>query len=88
MNQIILALCAAMLPGALLAGPVNINSADAETLAKELDGVGHARAMAIVAYRDEHGAFRSVDEVLNVSGIGPSVLERNRSNIRLEDPAD
>lgn len=88
MNRKILAFCAAMLPGVLIAGPVNINSADADTLARELDGVGHARAQAIVAYRDEHGAFRSVDEVLNVSGIGPSVLERNRSNIRLDNAAD
>ena len=41
------------------AGPVNLNSADAATLAKELDGIGPAKAQAIVEYRQKNGPFRS-----------------------------
>lgn len=66
-----------------LAGPVDLNTADAETLAKELDGVGLARAQAIVEYRERNGRFRSADEVLNVKGIGPQVLEKNRGNLQV-----
>jgi competence protein ComEA len=59
--------------------PVDINSADAQQLASSLQGVGSARAAAIVAYRQEHGAFESVEDLLQVSGIGESTLEANRS---------
>lgn len=69
-----------------LAGPVDLNSADATTLAKELDGIGMARAKAIVEYRERNGKFRSVDEVLNVKGIGPQVLEQNKANLQVRDP--
>ena len=68
------------------AGPVNLNSADAETIAAELDGVGIARARAIVDYRNEHGAFETADDVLNVKGVGEKLLDLNRRHIRLESP--
>lgn len=74
-----LALCLA--PISVFAGPVNINTADAKTLAAELDGVGMSRAQAIIDYRDTNGAFSSPEEVLKVKGIGPQVLEANRGNI-------
>jgi competence protein ComEA len=70
---------------AAVAGPVDLNSADAATLAKELDGVGLARAKAIVDYRERNGRFRSVDEVLNVKGIGPQVLEENKGNLQVRE---
>ena len=66
------------------AGPVNINTADAKTLAKELDGIGPAKAQAIVEYRQKNGTFRSAEDLLKVEGIGPKVLEQNRDNIRVE----
>ena len=65
------------------AGPVDVNSADAETIAAELNGVGIARARAIVEYRDQNGAFQSADELLNVKGVGEKLLDLNRSDIRL-----
>jgi competence protein ComEA len=65
---------------------VDLNSADANTLAKELDGIGMARAKAIVEYRERNGKFRSVDEILNVQGIGPQVLEQNKGNLQVRDP--
>lgn len=60
---------------------VNLNTADAETLQRSLVGIGAAKAQAIVAYRDENGAFSSVDELLEVKGIGKSILDRNRENV-------
>jgi competence protein ComEA len=65
------------------AGPVDINRADAATLAKELEGVGSSRAQAIVQYREKNGPFKKADDLLNVKGIGDKVLEQNRANIRL-----
>jgi len=65
--------------------PVNINTATAEELAEGLTGVGHARAEAIVAYREENGPFTHIDELVNVSGVGLATVDRNRDRIALED---
>lgn len=65
------------------AGPVDLNSADAATIARELNGIGVARAQAIVEYREQYGAFASADELLNVAGIGPHILKVNKVNIIL-----
>lgn len=75
----------ALLAGTAFAGPVNINTADAATLAKELTGVGDVTAAAIVAYREEHGPFQSADELTKVKGVGAKTVEKNRDNIRLSD---
>ena len=65
--------------------PVNVNKADAATLAHSLDGIGPSKAAAIVAWREEHGPFKNVDDLSQVKGIGPATLERNRSAILLSD---
>lgn len=72
----------ASLPVAATAGPVDINSADAATLARELDGVGESRARAIVEYREKNGPFARPDDLMNVSGVGPQILQQNRDSIR------
>lgn len=77
----LLLLCA--LPIAVHAAPVDINSADAATLARELKGIGPTRAAAIIAYRDAHGPFKSVDELALVSGIGQKVIDDNREVLRV-----
>ena len=77
-------LLAVLLPGLLWAGPVDLNTADAETIARELNGVGSARAQAIVDYRNEYGAFKSTEDLLNVSGIGRYILDVNQDNILIE----
>ncbi len=59
---------------------ININSADTRELIK-LSGIGEVKAAAIVAYREEHGAFSSVEELLNVKGIGEKTLEKIRGYI-------
>ncbi len=86
MRKFLLALLVAGLPALAAAGPVDLNAADAETLSRELDGIGNARAEAIVDYRQQHGAFLSADELLNVAGIGEYILESNRKNILLGRP--
>lgn len=63
---------------------VNINEADAETLASALRGIGDARAVEIVRYREAYGPFTSVDELVEVRGIGQSTLDDNRALITLE----
>lgn len=68
---------------AFAATPVNVNTADAETIAKSLDGIGLAKAKAIVAFRDEHGPFKSVDDLAQVKGIGAATLQRNHDAILL-----
>ena len=71
------------LPMLALAGPVDVNTADAETISAELKGVGLSKANAIVEYRKKHGPFRSADDLSLVKGIGERTVELNRSNIKV-----
>ncbi|HEY0181004.1 MAG TPA: helix-hairpin-helix domain-containing protein [Dokdonella sp.] len=71
---------------ALAVAQVDLNSADAKTLAEAMTGVGLVKAEAIVAYRAEHGPFRSVDELINVKGIGNKTLEANRGAVIVAAP--
>lgn len=65
------------------AGQVNINTADAKTLAAELNGVGAAKAQAIIDYRKLHGSFKTVNDLANVKGISNKTIEKNKDNIVL-----
>lgn len=65
-------------------GMVNINSADAETLQRDLNGIGQVKAKAIVEYREANGPFTTVDELLEVKGIGAATLEKNRSKLSVK----
>ncbi|GAB4257102.1 MAG: hypothetical protein Kow0065_06190 [Methylomicrobium sp.] len=67
------------------AEPVNINKADAATIAKSLNGVGLKKAEAIVQYRTDKGEFKSVDDLANVAGIGAKTIEKNKADIFLSD---
>ena len=71
-------------PASAQAGQVNINKADADTLAGALRGIGGARAMEIVRYREAYGPFTSVDELAEVKGIGKATVDDNRAVITLE----
>jgi competence protein ComEA len=71
---------------AFAATQVDVNSADARALAESLDGVGLAKAEAIVAYRTQHGPFGTLDDLAKVDGIGPHILERNRESIVFGKP--
>ena len=61
-------------------GKININTATAEQL-QTLDGIGPAKASAIIAYREEHGPFQKVEDLLHVSGIGQKSLEKIKEQI-------
>lgn len=69
---------------ALAATPVDVNHADANTIAQSLDGVGLGKAQAIVAYRDAHGPFKHAEDLEQVKGIGPATLARNHDAIKLK----
>lgn len=60
---------------------VDINTADAETLAMALDGIGLAKAREIVAFREQNGEFKSIEDLELVRGIGPATIARNRDRI-------
>lgn len=66
---------------ALAVETVNINTADAATLDRVLLNIGPSKAEAIVAYRKEHGPFRSMDELAKVKGIGLKTVDRNSDRI-------
>jgi competence protein ComEA len=70
-------------PTLVLAGPVNVNTADAETIAAELKGIGLSKAKAIVEYRKKHGPFQSADDLSLVKGIGERTVELNRADIQV-----
>lgn len=67
------------------AGPVNINTADAKTLEKELTGVGPAKAAAIVADREANGPFEAAADIKRVDGVGEAIYEQNKANIKVKD---
>ncbi len=75
---------ATLLAPIAIAGPVDVNTADAKTLARELDGVGQAKAEAIVSYREKNGPFKSADDLAKVKGLGKKLIEQNRSNLKFE----
>ncbi|KZZ57235.1 hypothetical protein A3762_02145 [Oleiphilus sp. HI0125] len=58
--------------------PVNINEADAQTIASNLKGIGLKKAEAIIQYRKSYGPFHDVEELKEVKGIGKSILEKNK----------
>lgn len=85
-KQILLALVLVfgLSSAALAAEPVDVNTASAEQLAEALNGVGEAKAEAIVAYRESNGPFKHIDELINVRGIGMATVDKNRDMIRIE----
>jgi len=65
---------------------IDINTADAVTLAQGLQGVGPVKAEAIVAYREKNGPFKSVDELVAVQGIGEQTVKINREHMTVGAP--
>lgn len=72
-------------PDSLLPGEViDVNTADAYDL-RRLPGIGEKRAEDIIAWREEHGPFQAVDELTEVPGIGPVILENLRAYVTAGD---
>lgn len=70
------------------AAPVNINQASAEQIAKSLNGIGLAKAAAIVDYRNKNGSFKSINEIALVKGVGQKTIEKNQGDILLGNTSD
>jgi competence protein ComEA len=73
--------------GAAATEKVDINTADAATLARVLVNVGPSKAEAIVEYRRANGPFRSAEQLAQVTGIGLKTVEKNQDRITLGTPA-
>src|SRR2546429_4730646 len=87
---IALILCLLLTPGALAkkppAKPVNINTATSEEL-QQVPGIGPATAEKILQMRKSYGAFKSVDDLLAIRGLGPKRLEKMRKYLTVGKPA-
>lgn len=75
------ALLALVCSSSFAAQLINVNTADAVTLAENLNGIGTAKAKAIVEYRKLHGNFQGVGDLIKVKGIGSKLVERNSAVI-------
>lgn len=64
---------------------VNINTADAQTIASTLSGVGLKKAEAIVSYRETNGRFNAPADLTKVKGIGNAIVARNEGKIVISD---
>ena len=62
---------------------ININAATVKELAK-LPGIGKKKAEAIVAYREQHGPYKNIEELVNVKGIGTATIDTNKSKLTVE----
>ncbi len=75
-------LCCLLVPAITCAADtVNINTADKTVLMEMINGIGEKRAEAIIAYREQHGPFKSVEDLAQVSGIGEAIIENNREKL-------
>ena len=75
--------CLALATPAFAGQAVDINSADEATLST-LDGVGPAKAKAIIEYRNKNGKFKSIEEFEKVPGIGPATLKQNAARLTVK----
>ena len=73
------------LPAFLFAGEIiNINTADKEAL-MSIKGIGEKRADAIIAYRDQNGSFKSIEQLADVKGVGLTVVDKNRETLVVKE---
>ncbi len=79
-KSIFFALVLSFVSFAAFAASINVNTATAEQLTA-LNGIGDTKAKAIVEYRQSHGAFKSVDQLVDVKGIGLKTVEKNRDQM-------
>lgn len=64
-------------------GKVEINRANSAEL-ETLPGIGPAKAAAIISYREQHGPFKTIEDLLNISGIGPKSLEKLKDHVMIK----
>lgn len=66
------------------AKPININEANVTEIIDNLTNIGAVKADAIIKYREEHGPFKSANDLLAVKGIGEKTIEQNRDKLLFE----
>ncbi|CZI01012.1 ComEA family DNA-binding protein [Legionella pneumophila] len=66
----------------LVKGKINLNTADAHSLTGSFKGIGKKRAEAIIAYRENHQGFKSLEELAEVKGIGQRFVDKNREKLK------
>lgn len=86
-RAVLVVLCMACVAPLAQADKVDINKADAAALQENLNGVGPAKAKAIVDYRNKNGEFKSIDDLTQVKGVGPALIKKNRSDLSLSGGA-
>jgi len=86
LKAVILAAMLSLSPALSAAQAVNINTASKAEL-MSVRGIGEKRAEAIIAYRDQNGPFKSVDDLESVQGIGPAILKENRDGLTVGEVA-
>lgn len=86
--SVLLSAIGLMFSSLALAEPLDLNSASAEQLSAALNGVGEAKAQAIVDYRNAHGPFQRVEDLTLVKGIGESTLRENRDKLAVSIKAE
>lgn len=79
----VICLSISLMAGAVETGTVNINSATVEEFST-LNGVGPAKAKAIIEYREQIGEFKSIEELVMVKGIGEATVNKNKEKLTLE----
>ena len=72
----------------MAASPLDINIGTADQFAAIMSGVGQKKAEAIVAYREANGPFTSVDQLVEVKGIGHALLQRNRALVQVSEATE
>ncbi|MGG1697357.1 helix-hairpin-helix domain-containing protein [Bacillus zhangzhouensis] len=72
-----------MSPGIEKSQGVNVNQADATEL-QSINGIGPAKAEAIIAYREEHGKFEQIEDLRNISGFGEKTVERLKNQLTVK----
>lgn len=87
LRSLLIGMCLAAVSLAVWAEKININEADAKALAA-LNGIGTSKAEAIVKYREEQGAFETLEDLAKVKGIGLVTVEKNRHVMTVEDEED
>ena len=84
LRKIIIGLSMLLVSAIAMAASLNINKATAEEIAQAMNGVGLVKAEAIVKDREQNGAFKTIDEVIRVQGIGIVTIDKNRDKISVE----
>ncbi len=85
MKKLLLTLASALILALPAWAAIDINNAT-QTELEQINGIGPKKAQAIIDYRKQHGAFKTVNDLEKVPGIGPATMERIRKDITVGNP--